>query len=158
MTVVEMADRFSQALAADAALANWCRAVYGRGPAVRLGVDPGDQPRRVSECPFIVLLPDREQRDLPAGEQRMQLRAVLGVDDDGLQAVQNVQQLRGLVRLSGGMWPAVWRVLADALDNGAGNPEARDVSVYYEVAEFPLLMLVADITIQRRLPVGGRRG
>ncbi|MFV0423470.1 hypothetical protein [Oleidesulfovibrio sp.] len=50
----------------------------------RIGEDLDDLPRR-EDCLFVAALPDRELRDVPAGEHSMSLRRVLGVEYAGVQ-------------------------------------------------------------------------
>lgn len=152
MTTLYILRAWAAALGKDRALTAWAQQHYQKPFALWIGADMRRPPEE-ADAPFIALFPDLCQTGKERTANRHELGLVIGVADEAMETVDGVQEMRGLLRLD-----EVWPLIQAALDMALPDALPQEPTVEYELAEFPLVMLLVTVTVEQRLPIGGRIG
>lgn len=152
LTTFHILRAWAAALKSDRALEAWAQQHFQKSFALWIGADMSRPPEE-ADAPFIALFPDQCQTGKERTANRHELGLVIGVADEVMTDVDGVQEMRGLLRLDEA-WP---RVQA-ALDMALPDAVPQEPTVEYELAQYPLVMLLVTVIVEQRLPIGGRIG
>jgi hypothetical protein len=143
ISLMDVVDKISAVLAADAALAAWADDKYDTTVAILVGMDERNRPGP-ELCPLILIRPDRQ--DIGQSVTQMQHRVQIdwAVHDDTVTTAGTVTEYTGVRRVD-----EMGRLIWDALCSGISDHVAIDQSEYVlEIVEnFPMLIGGMDITI-----------
>lgn len=150
LTTFHILRAWASALKNDRALQAWAQRHYQKPFAFWIGADMRRPPEE-ADAPFVALFPDQCQTGKARSANRHELGLVIGLADEAMDAVDGVQEMRGLLRLD-----EAWPLIQAALDMALPDALPQEPTVEYELAEFPLLMLLVTVIVEQRLPIGGR--
>jgi hypothetical protein len=150
LTTIDIAWVWGRAFASDRLLMEWAETHYGRAFSVSIGEDMR-RPLDADKAPFISLFPDTSVSGPQRASITHELGFVAGIADDGWIDENGLVQMRGLLRLG-----ALCPLLENAMRMALPKARVQEVTVEYEIVEFPLLMALASVTVEESLPVGRR--
>lgn len=139
-------------LRADAGLAAWCQATYGRGLCIGLGFWLAESPGKES-APYALLAPAGGEEGQERAEKVISIRGLIGLhdkaeEDSGLDRVQ-----LGAMRLAHEFAPRVLAALARSLGQGLSLAHVRT----HDFSKAPVFELGLDLTVIHSRAVGARR-
>lgn len=152
LTTFDIAHAFAAAFAADRFLQKFAEETHGRPFHISIGADMRRMPE-TSMAPFIVIFTDSCISGPQRAESSHELGLVAGIDDDAwVEESNGVLVMRGLHRLSAELCPMMENSMRQAV------PKARvqELSVDFDIVQFPLCEALMSVTVQESLPVGRR--
>jgi hypothetical protein len=143
ISLMDIVDKISTVLAADAALIAWADAKYDKALTILVGVDQRNRPGPES-CPLILIRPERQDLSQSSSEQTHRVQVDWAVFDDTVTTTGTITEYTGVRRVD-----EMGRLIWAALQSGISAHVAMDQSEYVleTVEAFPLLLGGMDITI-----------
>lgn len=143
ISLMDIVDKISAVLAADAALIAWANEKYNKALTVLVGMDERNRPGP-DACPLILIRPERQDLGQSIGESSHRIQIDWAVFDETVTTTGTVTEYTGVRRVD-----EMGRLIWDALRSGISNHVAMDQSEYVleTVEKFPLLIGGMDIAI-----------
>ena len=147
---VSIARAWCTAFRDDRSIQNFAQERYGRAFSLFLGVDMRRGPDEM-DTPFIVVFPDAANTGSQRASNSFELSLVVGLFNENIPEIDGISQLSGVVELDE-LCPLLEKAMRMAL------PAARvqNVSVEYDILQFPLIMAQVSVTVEETLPIGRR--
>ena len=150
LTTVGIAQLWASAFVADRSLSHWAQTHFNRSFAVQIGADMRRLPSE-EDAPYLVLFPDAMQTGPQRSENTHEIGIVAGVLDREIVESNGITCMQGLLRLD-----ELCRMLENAMRMALTKARVQDVSIEYEMLQYPLCQAVVSVTVQESLPVGRR--
>lgn len=143
ISLMDIVDKISTVLAADAALIAWADDKYDKVLTILVGMDERNRPGP-DACPLILIRPERQDLGQSIGESSHRIQIDWAVFDDTVTTSGTVTEYTGVRRVDE-MGRLIWAALCEGISPQVAMDQAE--YVLETVEKFPMLLGGMDITI-----------
>ena len=143
ISLMDIVDKMTAVLAADAALTDWADDKYDKAVTILIGLDERNRPGPEA-CPLILIRPDRQDTGQSVTEMKHRVQIDWAVHDDTVTTTGTVTEYTGVRRVDE-MGRLIWAALCAGISSHVAMDQAE--YVLETVERFPMLLGGMDITI-----------